>query len=613
MKKKLILLSLSCFFFANAWAQEIVPMHNDKGLFGYGIKGEKNFSIKPQWDEAKPFNSQGIAIVRKGEKFGLIDKSGKAVGPSMGYSLIAKYDGTDLWLVAQGGSRVDNVNKIKTRAGMIPYGFKGSLNYPIKGAKWGLVKSDGQYQIKPQYEELGNKMENGLIAITKGGLFGIIDMNGQVVYKPEYTSITPFNNQGIANFYSKKKKKWSLVTTNGKSIIESENKVAYLFNNDYWGSLNLLSADSLLHNKQYWGDKNRLMPISMLGSSWINSTHPYFALIGKVKKKKQMISELSVMDLQGNEIIPASEGLTQVFAPSEGIAVCYRGSQCGFYDIDAKTFLPVETRVYLPFKNGCSLSYSLTGSKDFYLVDKTGKQVSDRYDQVAVVNDRYVVKKGDKWGVIDYTGKVIISVECMGIGDASNGWFTVRNNVGAFGWMDKDGKTVIPFDYVEGSAFVNGYAIAGKAINDSTFTGKGCGIINQKNEVIVPLIYKKAVGGFDRNKNLHVWVLKNGVFNSYNINDASLTPTAYVDMDVASYGVITKNARGQYGLLLGSEEVIPCAVDNETTLKGIWEYMVARNLPVISATEARTISIRLMPGTNKFKLTDKISDSYWDF
>lgn len=52
MNKKVLSFALALSLSVATYAQNIVPMHNDKGQFGYGEKGSKTFTIKPQWDEA---------------------------------------------------------------------------------------------------------------------------------------------------------------------------------------------------------------------------------------------------------------------------------------------------------------------------------------------------------------------------------------------------------------------------------------------------------------------------------------------------------------------------------------------------------------------------------
>lgn len=611
-KKLFSLFSLVTLAGAIAFAQDIVPKHNDKGQFGYGPENTKEFTIKPQWDEARPFNDEGIAIVRKDKSFGLIDKSGKPIGKSMGYSLIAQFDGTDLLLVAEGGNRVEDAGKIKTRQTLSPYGFRGSLSYPINGAKWGLVRRDGTFQVTPEYQELSSQMDNGYMIFQIKGLFGIMDINGNIIFEPLYDAVTPINNQGLAAIRNKKTQKWSLISKDGKSIVNEGDNVSsfYQFRDNYWGSLNTVSADSLLKNTQLWYENDRLMPIMTFSSSWVNSNQPYIAAQKLLKQKKNTTKVFGIYDITGKEIIPFDAGITYCFVPSEGIAVAYRNNQCGFYNIDSKTFSPVENRIYLPFKKGLSLSYS-NNNDDFYLVDKNGNRKSDRYDGIIPVGEQYIVKKGNNQGLISLTGKEIIPVECMEVRDANNGLFVVRDFSGAVGYVDSEGNTVIPFDYSDGSSYVNNIAIVSKKV-PGTFK-KSYGIINRNNEEIVPIKYEKTVAGFDQNGNLCVWVKDNGVFYEYNLNKKTLTPTNYSDMDVAPFGTIIKNNVGTYGLIVNNKEVIPCSLEDADAVGNIWYFMLSNNIPTVTASEARSLSIKQNPDRNKFKLGEKIAPAYWDF
>lgn len=613
MKKRIISsFATSILFCVVALAQDLVPMHNDKGQFGYGIKGSKEFAIKPKWDEAKPFNDKGIAIVRKDKSFGMIDKNGKAVGKSMGYSLITPFDGTDLFLIAEGGNRVEDVSKIKTRQSISPYGFRGTLSYPIKDAKWGLVRPDGTFQIEPKYQEISNQMEGGLLIIQQKGLLGIIDTNGNPILEPLYDAMTPINNQGIAAIRNKKTQKWSLIAKDGHTIIGEDNNISsfYQFRNNYWGNLNCVNSEALLKNHSMWAEIDRMMPIMTFGPSWVNSDHNYIAAERITRQKKKNITELAIFDLDGNEIIPFSAGLTYSFVPSEGMSVAYRNDKCGFYNTGSRTFTPVETKTYLPFKNGLSLSYSMNNS-NYCFVDKNGDRKSDIYDMVSVVNERFIVTKGSRQGLVTLSGDVVIPVECLEVRDANDGIFAVRDNSGAFGYLNQDGDIVIPLEYADGGRFINGHTLVSKKVPGTMKTVYGA--INLKNDVIIPMEYEKAVMWGGKDGSLNVWVKKDGVFNQYNLSTSRLTPTNYMDMKSATFGVVTKNAQGNFGLIIGDEEIIPCSLGDEEAVGSLYSYMLSNNIPTVSSSEARSIAIRLNPDRNKFKLGEKISENFWDF
>ncbi len=615
IKRLLSILSLAVFCLYVS-AQDIVPKHNDKGQFGYGIKGSKEFTIKPQWDEAKPFNDEGVAIVRKGDMYGFIDRNGKPIGKSMGYSLIAPFDGTDYWLVALGGKRVEDSNKIKNRVGLSPYGFKGSLSYPISGAEWGLVRQNGKPQIEPQYKELSSIMPGELLVFQNGkGLYGFVNLEGRVVFEAIYDVVTPFNEQGIAAVRTKKGGLWSVINKNGSTIIGEDKGVSAFgqFRNDYLGTLNSLSADSVLRNKELWNGQH-ILPIMNFSSSWINSEQPYIVGMKVYTKKKEKTVETAVFDLSGNVLIPFSAGLTGVFVPSDNMAVAVRGNQCGLYNVPERTFIPLIDRFYLPFKEGHSLSYAIKDNKvtDFYLIDKKGNKTSNNFEEVQIVNDRYVIRQGNKYGLISMQGEEIVPTECMVISDGGDGLFGVRESGGSVGYLDKNANTVIPFEYAEGSQFVNGYAIVSKKVEGSF--KKHQGVINKTNEVVLPIEFDKVCGYVSAEGALSVWVSNNSdVYSAYDLSTGKQTPTVYTEMKNVGVGIVVKNEENRYGLLINGTEAIPCSVATEELVQKVYSYMNESGINNISSLDAHVLSVWLNEARNTFKLSDKISDNFWDF
>lgn len=617
MKKKFLTLLLLALINLSITAQDLIPMHNDKGRFGYGIKGSKELVIKAQWDEARPFNEYGVAIVRKGLKYGFINKQGKPIGKAMGYSLIAQFDGQDMWLVALGGKRVNSNNEIKTRAGLSPYGFKGSLCYLIGNAKWGLIGKDGKEIVKPIYNELSNVNEAGMIIFqNRKKLFGYLNLDGKVILDAKYDCVTPFNKQKIAAVRNAKKSIWSLVNNDGKVIIGEDKKIICFrqFMNDYWGSVNTIDADSVLKNKSLCVNGERILPIMSSGLSWINSNHPYIAAYttsGKGKKKKILFG---VYDLDGKQVISFDEGIYYSYVPSEGVAVVERDKeQYCFYGIDDKSITVVEKRTYLPFKKGFSLSYdsNMGGAANFYMVNRAGEKVSDTYDEVTVAQDRFIVRKGNQYSLITQQGKKVIPLNNLSVMEAGNDIFAVKNQNGEFGYVNSNGETVIPFDYTYGSTFFDGYAVVAKINEENNREVKG--IINQRNEVVVPIAYEKAFACTDNNGKLKVWVSNGNTLSEYDVETNNLKPTSFVDMKYTNDYIVTKNENGNCGLYKNGKEVIPCCINNEELLGNLYEFMLSNNINTISTIDALTVSKWFNNNRNNFKLSDKINNNIWDF
>ena len=101
------------------YAQSLYPAANDKGKFGYvDENGEKVISYS--YKEAYPFE-EGMAKVRKGDKYGFINPKGKAIG-KIKYTVILPFTGS-YCRVAVGGSYKDGV---------------------LKGEKWGFMNKRGE-------------------------------------------------------------------------------------------------------------------------------------------------------------------------------------------------------------------------------------------------------------------------------------------------------------------------------------------------------------------------------------------------------------------------------------------------------------------------------------
>ena len=116
--------------------------------------------ISKQYDKIGRF-SQGVAVVWKNGKCGLISQAGKEI-------IKPQYD------------RISS------------FGNDG-LAYTWKNGLVGLVNIQGKEIVKNEYQKIGKF--NGFYAITrKNGLAGMINKRGNVVIKNEYEKITIHRN-----------------------------------------------------------------------------------------------------------------------------------------------------------------------------------------------------------------------------------------------------------------------------------------------------------------------------------------------------------------------------------------------------------------------------------
>ncbi len=138
--------------------------------------------------------SEGLALVKKGGKYGYVDKAGVVKVP-------CEYD--DIGSFSEGLARVK------------------------KGGKWGFVDKVGTVKVPIEYDDAG-KFSEGLAKVNKGEKYGFVDKNGEVQIPIEYDFAGVFS-EGLAAV--KKGGKWGYVDENGTEEIPFEYDYAWSFSN----------------------------------------------------------------------------------------------------------------------------------------------------------------------------------------------------------------------------------------------------------------------------------------------------------------------------------------------------------------------------------------------
>ena len=158
-------------------------MQNKKGKFGY-INSKGDLEINYQFEDAFPFNDNGLAVVYDGKKYGWINTDGKYVCNPQFKSQPSNID-DDLWIVGDGD-------------------------------KFGLTTNDGKYIVNPQFDWIyaaEPNQDHDLLAFRDGTEWGYIDQEGKIVINAQFDGALPFVN-GLAIVKS----------SNGYGIIDKEGK-----------------------------------------------------------------------------------------------------------------------------------------------------------------------------------------------------------------------------------------------------------------------------------------------------------------------------------------------------------------------------------------------------
>jgi hypothetical protein len=206
---------------------------------------------------------EGLAAVRKKDKFGFIDVSGNTVIPfqfdavmdfSEGYCSVAQINNTnedsiyyDWFFIDEKGNKISNktyseLHEFKNglasaqktgfygwidNKGNYLFGhdydecknFSGNLAAFSKNKLWGIINRQGKKIIEPSYSYIGESKEN-LVPFTLGyNHSGYLDTLGNMKIKPLYQAVSAFKN-GFA--YVAKNNRVSLINKDGKLFCEDQ-------------------------------------------------------------------------------------------------------------------------------------------------------------------------------------------------------------------------------------------------------------------------------------------------------------------------------------------------------------------------------------------------------
>lgn len=161
----------------------------------------------------------------------------------------------------------------------------------------------------------------------------------------------------------------------------------------------------------------------------------------------------------------------------------------------------------------------------------------NKYDETwanSVTNNRIVVAKNGKYGVIDTSNKTILPFNNKydRIDNYSEGMAAVRSKAGKWGFINLDGKEVIAPQYqaLDGN-FAGNYGFSQGLIG--VYNGKKWGFISKTGKVAVPFIYDE-IRPFSEGL---AGVLKNGKWGFINGANKTISPFQYSDSNVQRYSV----------------------------------------------------------------------------
>jgi hypothetical protein len=240
------------------------PVKTVKGIFWGYINKKGDFSINPKFGYAMDFQQNGLAVVEKNGRYGLINEFGKFIVQPDYYSISDFSEGRAIVSNSEGYHVIDEKGRLITTK---PYQYIGVFQHsraPFSVMKdnsylYGYLDGTGKEVIPAQFKT-ANDFQNqtaivqqknntytlinqegktlqtyiypfvgvqgdGLLAFKKKDTFdekfGVMDLAGNIIIPPTYTGIMPFQNErAVVNTADNFQNQYGLIDKKGNYVIK---------------------------------------------------------------------------------------------------------------------------------------------------------------------------------------------------------------------------------------------------------------------------------------------------------------------------------------------------------------------------------------------------------
>ena len=461
-------------------------------VFGYlNLCGEE--VITAQYARAESFTG-GRALVKRVEWYFVDAKGdeseallnildGRAL--SNGVNLVKMLDGKQAMI----DNRYDLTRKPISQFYDEVAPFYQNAIYKVRlGNKVGLIGLDGKVRLEASYDKIENTKVAGVYKVSVNNMVGLMDTSWTVKIQPTFTTISEFNQFGLAMATNEKgsvliQKNTFKTTKNYETISDfnefgvasfrDENKKYGLIDSEmkivFGAKYATIGAFNEIGLAQVSMEANKFGFVKFDGTEQIKaiyeSVSPFnsFGLTVARMANGKSFSE-TILDRTGNVIVAATEEAIAKklhFTLTDSIL-------SGHYIV-----------VNATEDNAKDISYLLIEKNNLKQVTATTYESINSIDQVG----NFRVKKGEAWGIIDSVGTVLTKCQYKEIRRLGEGYYAAQNEKGMWGFLNKKGKPQIEFEYEEVRQYRNGFAPVSKGKNK-------WGIINKFNAKIVPCVFK---------------------------------------------------------------------------------------------------------------------------
>jgi len=443
--------------FANGLAKvgKKAQVSGSKTLYGY-IDKKGNELIPIKYETVGSFYN-GLAYIRDPEtnRYGFMDKTGKWVlNPAyLDVTIFDNYGGA--W-VKQTDGKYHYINKtgkdlgtLNEAGGYQSFGKDGYAIYENTDYSNVLIDKTGKVLSKIDDCETFYAFSDGMAgykskATTK---FGFLDLNGNKI-APEYDGYSAFA-EGIARVDKKidGKTKSGYIDNKGNVILPIVYENLYGFR-DGWG---LLKKDG----NYFFIDKNGNLKDAPRKYDDLSEFRSGFSL-GRVNGTGGNSNTYYYINTQLKEEFTITAKEAYLFW--ENVAIIKRDKDYEMMNKKGEVFKTLTGIETLSFCTEGILAIREKG-KWGYMTDKGDVFISSKYDTCTAFKFGYGrVKLGNKWGIVDRSGTEIFAVKYENIFPGENGMFIFFDK--SWGVMDKTGKIIVSPTLYTITTFEKDHALA---------------------------------------------------------------------------------------------------------------------------------------------------------
>ncbi|HNI06325.1 MAG TPA: WG repeat-containing protein [Flavobacteriales bacterium] len=354
--------------------------------------------IKAVYDFAEPFHGQQAQVGRDGS-VGTVSKAGKEVVP-------VEYE--DVLAFSEGLATVERDGRagVVDRSGRTIVGlaydeigeYSGGLAFAAKDGEFGYLDPDGDVAIPFTFDD-AQTFHDGFAVVARNDVFGAIDVSGRIV--------VPFEYEWIERF--------------GAPLVRARR-------NGKMGLINEKGEEKLVAEHGYVG--------------------PFSQGLALVVDK----GRCGYVDTTGAFVIPQRYEMPEGTPPAwgdfqYGLARAMSGGKAGIIDKGGNWVVqPVWADIGPPEARVLTLK-----KKNRWILADHGGRALGKSDHDAVREFRSgfaTVRTGDRYGLVDSTGALVLPVKYPFLGDVSKGLLIAADpESGLLGIISTSGTVRVPFAY----------------------------------------------------------------------------------------------------------------------------------------------------------------------